>query len=73
MVAKPMGRRGMPVPKGAIKKGTAKRLLHYVFHYNKGRMILVSMFLGLARNFSGSRHLHSFTYLAMQRSTDTRG
>ena len=42
MAMKPMGgKRGMPVPKGAIKKGTAKRLLHYVFHYNKGRMILV--------------------------------
>ncbi len=48
-MAKPMGgRRGMPVPKGAIKKGTAKRLLHYVFHFNKGRMILVFVCLLLS-------------------------
>ena len=49
MAVKPMGgKRGMPVPKGAIKKGTAKRLLHYVFHYNKGRMILVFLSLFLS-------------------------
>ncbi len=40
--------RGMPVPKGAIKKGTAKRLLHYVFHFNKARMITVFVCLLLS-------------------------
>ena len=44
----PMRGRGMPVPKGAIKKGTAKRLLHYVFHDNKARMILVFICLLLS-------------------------
>lgn len=34
-------RRGMPVPKGAIKKGTGKRLLQYVFHYYKWQLIVV--------------------------------
>ena len=34
-------RRGMPVPKGAIKKGTMKRLLKYVFHYYKWHLIVV--------------------------------
>ncbi len=40
--------RGMPIPKGAIKKGTAKRLLHYVFHFNKARMITVFVCLLLS-------------------------
>ena len=48
MAMKPMGKRGMPVPKGAIKPGTAKRLLHYVFHYNKWRMVLVFISLLLS-------------------------
>ena len=49
MAVKPMGgKRGMPVPKGMIKKGTAKRLLHYVFHYNKGKMIVVFISLLLS-------------------------
>ncbi len=37
----PMKGRGMPVPKGAIKKGTLGRLLKTVFKYYKWRMILV--------------------------------
>ncbi len=47
-MAKMMGKRGLPVGKGAIKKGTAKRLLHYVFHFNKARMILVFVCLLLS-------------------------
>ncbi len=43
-----MRRRGMPVPKGAIKKGTAKRLLRYVFYFNKARMITVFICLLLS-------------------------
>ena len=38
---KPMRGRGMPVPKGAIKKGTLKRLLKTVFHYYKWRLLAV--------------------------------
>ncbi|MBQ8406830.1 MAG: ABC transporter ATP-binding protein, partial [Clostridia bacterium] len=38
---KPMRGRGMPVPKGAIKKGTLSRLLKMVFKYYKWRMIIV--------------------------------
>jgi len=34
-------RRGMPVPKGAIKKGTAKRLIKYLFKYYKWHLIAV--------------------------------
>ena len=36
----PMRGRGMPVPKGMIKKGTLKRLLKTVFRYYKWRMLL---------------------------------
>ena len=35
------GRRGMPVPKGAIKKGTFKRLVKYIFKYYKVHIIAV--------------------------------
>ena len=37
----PMRGRGMPVPKGAIKKGTLSRLLKMMFKYYKWRLILV--------------------------------
>ena len=37
----PMRGRGMPVPKGMIKKGTLKRLLKTAFRYYKWRFILV--------------------------------
>ena len=35
------GGRGMPVPKGAIKKGTAKRLFKWVFGEYKWKLVLV--------------------------------
>ena len=38
---KPMRGRGMPVPKGAIKKGTFPRLLKMMFKYYKWRILLV--------------------------------
>ena len=38
---KPMRGRGMPVPKGAIKKGTLKRLLKMVFKHYKLQLIFV--------------------------------
>ena len=38
---KPMRGRGMPVPKGAIKKDTFPRLMKMLFKYYKGRVILV--------------------------------
>ena len=38
---KPMRGRGMPVPKGAIKKGTFSRLMKTLFKYYKWRIILV--------------------------------
>ncbi len=37
----PMRGRGMPIPKGAIKKGTLPRLLKTVFKYYKWHLILV--------------------------------
>ncbi len=37
----PMRGRGMPVPKGAIKKGTLSRLLKLVFKYYKPQLIFV--------------------------------
>ena len=37
----PMRGRGMPTPKGAIKKGPFGRLMKMLFKYYKGRMILV--------------------------------
>ena len=37
----PMRGRGMPVPKGAIKKGTLPRLMKMLFKYYKWRLILV--------------------------------
>ena len=49
---KPMRGRGMPVPKGAIKKGTMKRLLSTMFKYYKGRIIFV-LFLILINSFGG--------------------
>ena len=36
---RPMRGRGMPVPKGAIKKGTLGRLIKTIFKYYKGRTI----------------------------------
>ena len=36
----PMRGRGMPVPKGTIKKGTFKRLLKTIFKYYKWRVVL---------------------------------
>ncbi len=37
----PMRGRGMPVPKGSIKKGTLKRLLKTLFKYYKWQIVLV--------------------------------
>ncbi len=37
----PMRGRGMPVPKGSIKKGTLGRLLKTVFHHYKWQMVVV--------------------------------
>lgn len=41
----PMRKRGMPVPKGTIKKGTLKRLLKTEFKYYKWRLILAIFFI----------------------------
>ena len=41
----PMRKRGMHVPKGAIKKGTLKRLLKTEFKYYKWRLILAIFFI----------------------------
>ena len=50
---KPMrGGRGMPVPKGAIKKGTFSRLLKMVFKHYKWKMIFI--FLCIIVNAMGS-------------------
>ena len=43
----PMRGRGMPVPKGAIKKGTLKRLFKMVFRYYKFRMLLALLCIAL--------------------------
>ena len=42
------GGRGMAVPKEAIKPGTMKRLLKYIFHYYKPSMIVVFVCLVLS-------------------------
>ncbi len=44
----PMRGRGMPVPKGAIKKGTLGRLIKTVFKYYKARMIVALIFLAFS-------------------------
>ena len=49
---KPMRGRGMPVPKGAIKKGTFGRLLKMLFKHYKWRMIIV--FICIILNSLGS-------------------
>ncbi|MBQ4052920.1 MAG: hypothetical protein IJD33_01130, partial [Clostridia bacterium] len=43
----PMRGRGMPVPKGAIKKGTLKRLFKLVFRYYKFRMLIALLCIAL--------------------------
>ncbi len=43
----PLRGRGMPVPKGAIKKGTLKRLFKMVFRYYKFRMLLALLCIAL--------------------------
>ncbi len=48
----PMRGRGMPVPKGAIKKGTLSRVLKTVFKHYKWRMILI--FICIIVNAMGS-------------------
>lgn len=49
---RPMRGRGMPVPKGAIKKGTLPRLLKTVFKYYKWQLIIV--FICILINSAGS-------------------
>ena len=44
----PMRGRGMPVPKGAIKKGTLGRLIKTVFKYYKFRMLIALFFLAIS-------------------------
>ncbi len=44
-VVKPMRGRAMPVPKGAIKKGTFTRLMKMLFKYYKWQMIVVFLCL----------------------------
>ncbi|MBQ4270097.1 MAG: ABC transporter ATP-binding protein, partial [Clostridia bacterium] len=48
----PMRGRGMPVPKGSIKKGTLGRLLKFVFKHYKWRMLFI--FLCIIVNAMGS-------------------
>ena len=48
----PMRGRGMPVPKGSIKKGTFKRLLKTVFKYYKWQLIVV--LIGILLSSMGS-------------------
>ena len=45
---KPMRGRGMPVPKGAIKKGTLGRVLKMLFKYYKWRVILVLVCIAIS-------------------------
>ena len=49
---KPMRGRGMPVPKGAIKKGTLKRLLKTAFKYYRWQLIVA--FVCILFNSMGS-------------------
>ena len=55
----PMRGRGMPVPKGAIKKGTLGRLIKTIFKYYKTRAIIALIFLA----FSAVGSLVSTVYM----------
>ena len=55
----PMRGRGMPVPKGAIKKGTLGRLVKTIFKYYKVRAIIALIFLA----FSAVGSLVSTVYM----------
>ena len=55
----PMRGRGMPVPKGAIKKGTLGRLIKTVLKYYKARVIVALIFLA----FSSVGSLVSTVYM----------
>ena len=44
----PMRGRGMPVPKGAIKKGTLGRLVKTIFKYYKARAIIALILLAFS-------------------------
>ena len=55
----PMRGRGMPMPKGAIKKGTLGRLIKTVFKYYKFRTLLALLFLA----FSSVGSLVSTVYM----------
>ncbi len=55
----PMRGRGMPVPKGAIKKGTLGRLVKTIFKYYKTRAIIALIFLA----FSAVGSLVSTVYM----------
>ena len=57
----PMRGRGMPVPKGAIKKGTLSRLLKTVFKYYKWQLIVVVICI----LFSSVGSLVSSVYMQM--------
>ena len=47
-VVRPMRGRGMPVPKGSIKKGTLPRLLKTAFKYYKWQLIVVFVCIALS-------------------------
>ncbi len=55
------GGRGMPVPKGAIKKGTTKRLVQTLFKYYKCHVIvaLVCVLINSTTNLAGSVFLQT--------------
>ena len=55
------GGRGMPVPKGAIKKGTAKRLVQTLFKYYKWHVLvaLVCILINSTTNLAGSIFLQT--------------
>ena len=57
----PMRGRGMPVPKGAIKKGTLKRLIKTLMKYYKWRMliVLVCIVLGSVGSLVSSVYMQS--------------
>ena len=57
----PMRGRGMPVPKGAIKKGTLKRLLKTLMKYYKWRLliVLICIVLGSVGSLVSSVYMQS--------------
>ena len=67
----PMRGRGMPVAKGAIKKGTFSRLIKTLFKYYKAQMIIVLVcMLNSVKNHKDSRGCNSDDHKSCENNAD---